>query len=141
MTPDESFLAAFFGVGNQIPWPTSGSGSGGDSAKVSPWVQRYLAGERPAALPRVRTSNGKHQTTWYIITDNRDASALARAEIQGFLGPSYTDWDPLADLPWHSWEFLKVQPILATSSARALHLLCTLELPLHSSGLPSQITL
>lgn len=97
MTPDESFLATFFGEGNEIPWYSSGKEPGPKVDKVRPWVQRYLAGHRPAPLPRVRTVDGIYKTTWYVIVDDRDSAALTRAEIQGFLGPSYTDWDPLVD--------------------------------------------
>lgn len=97
MDSDTDFLPAFFGAGNLIPWVGQSTDHDPDSERALRWVERYRSGLRPTPLPRVREHTGQKQTTWYVIVDDRDTASLTRAELQGFLGPSYTDWDPLSD--------------------------------------------
>ena len=92
---EEAFLQFFFGAGNALSLAGLPPQK---AAELEPWIDNYRAAADVRPLPRITGGRQQRKTSWYVLIDDPRVAAVARGEMQGFVGRSYSDFDALQDL-------------------------------------------
>lgn len=86
-----SFETEFFGPGNRLRWDAiqSGSLSPDVQKRLGPFIEQLQDNQEVSVLPCVR-DDGRVQ--WYVVCDSPRSTRIARDELRGFLGASYSNF-------------------------------------------------
>ena len=87
-----SFESEFFGPGNRLRWDAIQSGSlpADVQQRLGPFLEDVGRSPEILALPRVREGG---EVQWYVLCPSSRATRVARDEVRGFLGPTYSDFE------------------------------------------------
>lgn len=87
-----SFEAEFFGPGNRLTWDAirSGSLSPDVQKRLGPFIEQLQGSPDVLVLPCVR-EDGSVQ--WYVLCESARSMRIARDELRGFLGASYSNFE------------------------------------------------
>ena len=87
-----SFESEFFGPGNRLKWEAIQAGSLSPDAqkRLGPFIEQLQANPDVLVLPCVR-EDGRVQ--WYVLCDSPRAGRIARDELRGFLGATYSNFE------------------------------------------------
>jgi hypothetical protein len=87
-----SFESEFFGPGNRLKWEAiqAGSLSADAQKRLGPFIEQLQGNPDVLVLPRVR-EDGRVQ--WYVLCESPRAGRIARDELRGFLGATYSNFE------------------------------------------------
>jgi len=87
-----SFESEFFGPGNRLKWDAIGAGSLTPDAqkRLAPFIEQLQGRPDVLVLPCVR-DDGRVQ--WYVLCESPRAGRIARDELRGFLGATYSNFE------------------------------------------------
>jgi hypothetical protein len=90
-----SFEEDFFGPGNRLRWLKIQSGTLPKDTrdKLSPFIEDMRGNPDVLVLPRVAETDNR--TEWYVLCTSARFARAARDELRAFVGPSYSDLEPL----------------------------------------------
>jgi hypothetical protein len=86
-----SFVEQFFGPGNAIRWRDYQTAAPASAVRqrLQPFIDELSRNPDVCVLPRV---SGNNVVQWYVLCRTARVQRLAKEEISGFVGPTYSDF-------------------------------------------------